>query len=214
MLWPEAVSKGIAVGIGLAFVIGPVFFKLMNMALTEGFRQGIKFAVGIFASDFLYACLIWVGVGGLLSQLGQSMTLAIVGGGVLVLLGISTLVRKPVSHTETMEGPKPGQRYGAIGKGFLMNFFNPGTSVVWIGAGTAGTDLATRGGWGIQGLYLGCILMTVLLTDLAKVYLARSLKSFLTPAHLRNVNIFAGIAMIAAGALLITTVALRWAEGQ
>jgi len=217
MFWGEAISKGAAVGLGLAFVIGPIFLKLISITMQEGFQKGARFAFGIFLSDFVFATLFWVGVGGFLIKLGQSMTLAIAGGVVLILLGISSLTRKMVPFTDDAE-PKPEAkglraRFGPIGKGFIMNFLNPGTSVVWLGAGTAGADLAARGGLALQGVYLGSILITVFSTDVLKAYLARSLKDYLTPRHIRNVNRVAGLLMIAAGSLIIITVATRWIEG-
>jgi threonine/homoserine/homoserine lactone efflux protein len=213
-MWFEAIGKGIAVGLGLAFVIGPVFFSLIDAALRRGFKDGAKFAIGIFASDLLYAFLFWLGVGGFLAQLGQSMTLAMCGGAVLILFGLVSLTRKPTKRALTEEVAKTSyrDRYSAIGKGFLLNTFNPGTSVVWLGAGTAGADMAATGGIWLQGAFMGTILLTVLITDLSKAYLAKGLKRFLTNRTILYLNRVAGAIMVGAGALLIITVALRWAD--
>ena len=211
-MWLEAIGKGMAVGFGLAFAVGPVFFALLDTAITRGFREGLKFAVGISASDIGYAALFWLGVGSLLSKAEHSAWLALGGGVVLIILGLSGMLRKP--SMKRREKPIPDRsakrglrdRFGSIGKGFLLNTLNPGTSVVWLGAGTAGADLTARGGLWVQGAFMAAILITVLSTDILKAYGARRLKDVLTTRKLIYVNRIAGAVMAGAGLLLIGSV--------
>ena len=209
-MWLEAIGKGIVVGLGLAFAIGPVFFALLDTSITRGFREGAKFALGISASDIGYALLFWLGIGGLLAQAEQSVWLAVAGGAVLTILGITSLTKKPELRRHFTvptrpDGKKKG-RWASLAKGFLLNTLNPGTSVVWLAAGTAGADLTARGGIWLQGLFMVTILATVLSTDLLKAYLARRLKDVLTKRTLLYVNRVAGAVMAGAGLYLIGSV--------
>lgn len=209
-MWFEAIGKGIVVGFSLAFAIGPVFFALIDTALTRGFREGAKFAFGIFTSDSIYALLFWLGVGQLLSNLGQSLWLAIAGGAVLIILGLSNILRKPTKRSFTVpDRTDYRKRFSAVGKGFALNTLNPGTSVVWLGAGTAGADLAARGGLWVQGAFMAAILVTVFSTDLLKAWGARRLQHVLTRRSILYMNRIAGVVMALAGIVLILSACSR-----
>lgn len=206
----EAIGKGMVVGLGLAFAIGPVFFALLDTSITRGFKAGAQFATGILLSDALYALLFWLGVGSLLQGLSHSVWLAVAGGAILLALGLTAIFKKPdLRRHQLPTRSRHRSRLRSLGKGFVLNTFNPGTSVVWLGAGAAGADLAAAGGHGLQGLYSAVILATTFGTDLAKAYLAKRLNRVLSRRNLIIVNRVAGGIMAAAGAYLILSACQR-----
>jgi threonine/homoserine/homoserine lactone efflux protein len=143
-------------------------------------------------------------------QWGQSNWLAIVGGCILAGMGLKNLLQKPSKASLSPPDPNDAtDRYGAIGKGFVLNTFNPGTSMVWLAAGTAGADLAAKGGLWLQGAYMATILATVLSTDLTKAYLAKKLKNHLTTRTIIYANRVAGAIMLVAGLVLIGVVVVK-----
>ena len=58
----EIIVKGIVSGIVLAFLIGPVFFTLLQTSIERGFSSGVFVAIGISLSDSFYILISYFGL--------------------------------------------------------------------------------------------------------------------------------------------------------
>ncbi|TNE62577.1 MAG: hypothetical protein EP344_04970, partial [Bacteroidetes bacterium] len=115
------IFQGALLGLSLSFMVGPLLFAIVQASLERGFRAGFALAAGIWTSDGLYILLVIKGVDALetLTSLPNFRLWAgLLGGLVLVLFGIGTLLRRklPVQddhHTtadrvlDVLDGPEP-----------------------------------------------------------------------------------------------------------
>ncbi len=197
----EALYSGIGLGLALSMMIGPVFFALIDTGIRKGLREGAKMALGINISDWVYAAVTTLGVGGLVTRIGNSHYFTIVGGVVLILFGIFNIIPKKNQATawEPPNRTDIRKRFSGLGKGFILNSLNPGTPLIWLIASTAGSGFLKEGGVWLQVFFIVSILVTILATDLAKVYLGRRFLKALSPRRISLINKGVGIVMIVAG---------------
>ena len=90
---------------------------------------------------------------------------------------------------------------GLFLKGFLLNFVNFGVLAGWI-ATIIMANALTSSDRGVL-LFLATVLVTFFLTDLAKISLAKKLKSRLTPRFVYKTKKWISILIIGFGALLL-----------
>lgn len=168
------ILKGFVVGLGLAFLIGPVFFTLLKASLQKGVWSGLAVAVGITLSDILCAALCTLGTAKYLKNEQNQAYLAIAGGLILLGLGISYVVKPKVSTGEEVQ-VKTLDYIGFMAKGFLVNFLNPFVFFVWI-------SIIAASGYTLEDnlvIFLAGVLAGIFLTDSLKAVLAHRIKHFI-----------------------------------
>ena len=84
----DKVLQGVQFGIVLAFLIGPVFFTIMQTSIEKGFFYGVMVAIGVSLSDMLYVMVCYLGLISLINDPQNRIFMAYLGGGVLTLFGI------------------------------------------------------------------------------------------------------------------------------
>ena len=126
----KVVGEGILLGFGLAFLIGPAFFALLQASIDHGFGVSVALAFGIVCSDILLMTLSY----SLMAQLNQipyfNDGLAILGGLVLSFSGLKAILSssKPVEKlTISMK-----EVWKLFFKGFSINTFNPFPWMFWL----------------------------------------------------------------------------------
>lgn len=202
-----AFVSGIAIGLTLALLIGPAFFALMQLSLTQGARQAVWMCLGIAASDALYIALVSLG----LSQISESplfrMGLGYGGGLMLVGFGIASWLKKV--HIHTVEGASPPRKkpLALLGRGFLLNSLNPFTFFFWMGTVGGLTARLPQTNLGIYLAFLLGVIGTVLGTDVAKVMAARQLRPWITSQRMTWLNRITGLALVVFGIRLLV---LTW----
>lgn len=198
------VFNGIKLGVLLAFLVGPVFFTILQTSIERGFLRGVLVAVGVSISDAAYVALCYLGLTQILEQKEFHSHLALVGGGILVLFGLYYLLIK--SRKKITQGGSqvrgPGF-YRYIAKGFLINGFSPMVPLFWIGTLSIATiDFGYTTNLDLT-IFIASMLTTVLVTDILKAYLADRLRRLVTSRFLMIMNIVIGIVLIGFGARLI-----------
>jgi threonine/homoserine/homoserine lactone efflux protein len=200
----EIVFNGIVSGIVLAFLIGPVFFTLLQTSIEHGFKSGSFVAIGISLSDALYISVSYLGVYQIFDRGNFREYLAYFGGGVLLMFGIYYLLvksrRLATYDPEKMQTRRPLR---LIAKGFIINGLSPMVLIFWLGTVGVAT---TKFGYSTPGKaipYFAAIVGTVFTTDLIKAKLADKLRAVMTPRFIRTLNIVLGIVMVIFGGRLI-----------
>ena len=56
----EAIKMGTWLGMILSFMIGPVFFILLETSIKEGYRKALFFSSGVIFSDLVFLLLAMV----------------------------------------------------------------------------------------------------------------------------------------------------------
>jgi threonine/homoserine/homoserine lactone efflux protein len=200
----EMVLNGILSGIVLAFLVGPVFFSILQTSIERGFWSGFFVAVGVSVSDALYIAVSYMGIYQIFDKGNFREYLAYFGGVVLLLFGLYYVLIK--GRKIRMDDPQMQQSrsvYRLMLKGFIINGLSPMVLIFWLGTvGVATTKFGyTTPARAIP--YFASIVGTVFLTDVIKAKLADRLRIALTPGFIRTLNIVVGVVMVIFGGRLI-----------
>lgn len=203
---------GIKVGLILSFMIGPIFFALVQTSVEEGFRAGAMVALGIWVSDASFVLAVYYGVSYLAEIVKApsfSLILGIAGSILLACFGLVTLLTIPKGLlTGVLPDYKRSSSYLSLFiKGFLINTINPFTVFFW--TSLMGTVVIKDGFDSQQALwFFGGVLGTIVTTDLLKVILAKKIRYSLRPVHLLWLRRISGGALIVFGVVLLFRVLL------
>lgn len=200
----EIILNGVFSGVLLTFLIGPVFFTILQTSIEKGFWSGFFVATGVSLSDALYITLSYLGLYQIFDQGNFREYLAYIGGGVLLLFGLYYLLVKSRKLAEyDPEKLQAGSPVRLVLKGFVINGLSPMVLIFWIGTVSVAT---TKFGYTepYQAIpYFAAIVSTVFTTDLIKAKLADHLRLVLTPKFIRTLNIIMGLVMVIFGGRLI-----------
>jgi threonine/homoserine/homoserine lactone efflux protein len=192
----EIVQQGIELGAVLAFLIGPVFFAIIQTSLEKGFSKGVLVALGVSLSDVLYVAVCYLGLAQILQEPMAKKYMAFVGSIVLIGFGFYHLLVKSRSQQVARESVS-GQGYlRYLVKGFVINGLSPMVLVFWLATISAAS---VNFGYSTHREYLiffTALLGTVLVTDILKAYLAGRLRKLIQPRVLAIVHAIVGIALI------------------
>jgi len=201
----QVARYGIKLGLVLAFLIGPVFFTIIQTSLEKGFSKGILVALGVSLSDLVYVSVCYLGLAHLLSEPLARKYMALGGGGVLIAFGLFHLLLKSRSQFQFNPAVNGRGFFRFVVKGFVINGLSPMVLIFWlatIGAASVNFGLTQRGEYLV---FFGALLGTVFITDVLKAYLAGRLRKLIQPRILRLVHLVVGIALIAFGSRLLWT---------
>lgn len=202
------VLKGLLLGLILSISIGPVIFAILKQSLTNGHKAGYAFVAGVSASDIslLFVCNVFTALFTLV--LSHKAIIAMVGAGFLLLMGLYTLIFKKIK-IESIGDDKDKtmskrDMIGVFVSGFLMNTLNPSVFLFWFAWTAAiGADASeTNSPIVYKLLVFGTCLLFVLISDLAKVALAGTLRPKLTEKTLVWINRLSGIIILIFSAAL------------
>ena len=200
----EIAFNGFQLGIVLTFLVGPVFFTIIQTSIERGFRNGVLVAFGISLSDILYVVVCYFGLARIVADSNMRMYMAYVGGAILIGFGLYHLLIKSRKTLEGVSGPVTERKfYRYILKGFLINGMTPMVLFFWIGTVSVATINFGYSSLGDFSLFFVAMLGTILGTDILKAYLAGKLRPLLRPRSLMFMNIVLGLVMIFFGARLI-----------
>lgn len=202
----EDFLAAIPLGIFLAFMLGPVFFVLIETAAIKGFRAALAFDIGVLVADVVFLSIAYFGTNALLNRLKDDPALYIFGGTILLTYGVITFikVKRTAVTPNTFEFQKlKNSDYIQIAvKGFLLNFINIGVLGFWLSLIIIfGPSLE------MQPLrlvtFFSTILLTYLVIDIVKILLAKKLKNKLTPRRIAISKKIISMLIIAFGVILI-----------
>jgi len=201
----EDIQAAIPLGFFLSFMIGPVFFVLLETSVIKGIRAAIAFDLGVIVADVLFIAVAYFSSFQLLENLSNQPGLYVFGGMILVVYGLMILLKKSKDDidAETEDIVIPKNNYLALFvKGFLLNFINIGVLVFWLGVIiVVGPNLdndPTR-----FVVFFGTMIGAYFVTDVFKILLAKQLKKKLTPSRIIKVKKLLGLILVICGIVLI-----------
>ncbi len=192
-------------GVILAFMVGPVFFTLIETSITKGFKAGLFFDLGAIFADIIFIIIALYGTSKILEKVKDDPGLLIFGGVVLIAYGVISYIRTAKSFIKIVRehyAVKTKKNLtGLFFKGFLLNFVNFGVLAGWI-ATIIMANAVTTSDRGVV-LFLATVLVAYFLTDLLKISLAKKLKSKLTPRFIFKTKKWISILIVGFGVLLL-----------
>jgi threonine/homoserine/homoserine lactone efflux protein len=200
----EIFLNGVQLGIVLTFLVGPVFFTILQTSIERGFWAGVLVAFGVSLSDILYVVICYLGLAQLMANSNMKVYMAYVGGGILVAFGLyHLLIKSRKSLGQPLDSVTEKKFYRYMLKGFLINGMTPMVLIFWIGTVSYATINFGYGQAGDFSLFFASMLVTILTTDIVKAYLADKLRQLLTHRSLMIMNTVLGLALIVFGCKLI-----------
>ncbi|MBT8394798.1 MAG: LysE family transporter [Flavobacteriaceae bacterium] len=200
----EDIQAAIPLGFFLSFMIGPVFFVLLETSATRGFRAAFAFDLGVILADIFFIAIAYFSSFQLLENLSNQPGLYVFGGMILTVYGLIVFIKGPKRNpAQTDEVLRYKNDYLMLFiKGFLLNFINIGVLVFWLG-------VIIIVGPGLDNepnrfmLFFGTMIGSYLVTDIFKILLAKQLKRRLTPDIIVRIKKILGLVLIICGLVLI-----------
>jgi threonine/homoserine/homoserine lactone efflux protein len=193
--------RGFVLGFAIAASPGPIFFLCIRRTLVQGRLAGLVSGFGVATADAFYAAIATFGVAALASAfVSGRRPLALVGGAVLVGFGLRILFER--RREIEVSAPTARGLAWAYGSTLGLTITNPATILSF-------AALAATLGFGTGGSFAGPALVVagVLLGSAAwwfiLVLAASLLRSRMTPAVVRGISVFSGVAIAALGILAV-----------
>ncbi|MEJ1221454.1 LysE family translocator [Sediminicola sp. 1XM1-17] len=198
----EDVQAAIPLGFFLSFMIGPVFFVLLETSALRGFRAAMCFDLGVIIADIIFLVVAYFSSFQLLENLSNQPGLYVFGGAILLVYGLVILTKKGIKHKQPKLKASKSDYLGLFIKGFLLNFINIGVLVFWLGVLiVVGPSLDNDPNRLI--VFFSSMLGAYIVTDLFKILLAKQLRKKLTPPRIYRIKKGLGIILIVCGLVLI-----------
>ncbi|SFR36669.1 Threonine/homoserine/homoserine lactone efflux protein [Robiginitalea myxolifaciens] len=201
MIWND-IQAAIPLGFFLSFMIGPVFFVLLETSATRGFRAALVLDLGVVLADILFLTIAYFSSQKLLENLSNQPGLYIFGGVILVVYGVTTIFRREDKQDNPQIQTRSADYLGLFIKGFLLNFINIGVLVFWLGVIIiVGPSLENQPNRII--IFFSAMLGAYLFMDILKILLAKQLRRKLTRRRIHWVKKCLGVLLVICGVVLI-----------
>lgn len=198
----------IPLGFLLCFMIGPVFFIVIETAVTKGFRAAIVFDLGVVTADMLFIIIAISSSYRLINSIKDAPALFIFGGLIMITYGIITFLKlkkvsKNTDDIDDINEVLSKKNYRELYfKGFILNFINVGILGFWLLIFlTFGPVLKLETPRMI--IFFTTVIITYLLVDIVKMVLAKRLKSSLTPKNIIKIKKFTSVLLVIFGVLIM-----------
>ena len=193
----------ITVGFFTAFIMGPVFWVLLETSITKGFKAAVAFDLGVMFADVCFIGVCYLGSFQLLEDDQNKQGLFVLGGTILLLYGIFSWINRYKKAKDQPEIQESKENYfGLAAKGFAINILNVGVFIFWGGV-TIVSSPASGKSFTSFVLFFSIVLLSYFITDLLKISVANRFKSLLTGKGIVIVNSLVSLILIVSGALLI-----------
>jgi threonine/homoserine/homoserine lactone efflux protein len=177
------IASAVPIGILLALTIGPVFFVLLETSITKGFRSALFFDLGVILADIIFILIAFYSTSSILDKVKDDPNLLVFGGVLLFTYGLISFIKTSKSYRQIFKEHNSivikKNYFELFFKGFLLNFINIGVLGGWIAAIILAKSITTSNN-GVF-LFIGTVLISYVVVDLLKIFLAKKLKHKLTP---------------------------------
>jgi len=203
----QDIAAAIIPGFILSFMIGPVFFVLLETSVDKGFKAAILFDLGVVLADVIFILISYFSSYTLIQTINDDPALFIFGGLVMSVYGIISLIKnkkaeKKRDDEDTSELAK-NNYFSLFIKGFFLNFINVGVLGYWLLILiTIGPRLKlepTR-----MFTFLATMVVTYFVTDIIKILAAKQLRNKLNPKNILLIKKFISVVLIISGVFILS----------
>jgi threonine/homoserine/homoserine lactone efflux protein len=201
-------KNAILIGFFMAFMIGPVFFMLIQTSILKGAKAAITFDLGVVLGDISFILIAYYGSRSLLEKIKDDPRLFFIGGLVMIIYGVITYLDKEskkesLALVKDIEVPSIKNNYLKLFlKGYFLNFINIGVLAFWLGTVLVIGPSLNMNQNAIFS-YFAVIILAYFVTDLGKIFLAKQLKNKMTPILTYRIKRIMGIILVVCGVFLI-----------
>ena len=200
---PTLLVRGFVLGFTIAAAVGPISLLCIRRTLAEGRVVGLVSGLGVATADATYGAIAAFGLTAVTDLLVDARRLlGVVGGVFLLWLAWRTFRAEPGEAASVNGAARRGGLPGAYLSTLALTLTNPMTilsfAALFVGLGVTGGD-AAGATLLTAGVFLGSAAWWVVL-----VVAVGALRSRITPAGLRRVNMSSGILI---GAFAIVAIA-------
>ena len=196
--------RGFILGFVIAASPGPIFFLCLRRTLARGWPAGLASGFGVATADGIYAAVAAFGISAISTFLvGERRWLALIGGVVLVLLGVRTLLERPKSVALSSAATGSGLAWAYLST-LGLTITNPSTIISF-------AALVATLGIGLNSGLLAPALLVVGVFGGSAIWwaglagLGAGLRARVTPRVVRGISTFSGTAIAALGLLAIVS---------
>jgi threonine/homoserine/homoserine lactone efflux protein len=194
--------RGFALGFAVAASPGPIFFLCLRRTLQRGRLYGLVSGLGVATADGFYAAVASLGVAAVATAIASGRRpLALIGGAVLIVLGARTLLerRQELKEAPATTGTSLAWAYlSTLG----LTITNPATIISFV-ALAATLGLGSGAGLMKPAVLIGGVLLGSVAWWCVLAVAASLMRTRLTPAVIRGVSAFSGLAIAVLGMLAI-----------
>lgn len=204
---PALILRGYLLGFTIAAAVGPIGVLVIRRTLAEGQRYGLVSGLGVATADATYGAIAAFGLGAVTAVLvGARQVLGLVGGVFLLWLAWQTIRSAPV-EAATVASRRRGYA-GAYLSILGLTLANPMT-ILSFGALFAGLGVTTGATGDAVAVVFGVLAGSATWWLVLTTVVAR-LRTRVTPAWLRRVNVASGVvigafAIVAIAAVVVPT---------
>jgi threonine/homoserine/homoserine lactone efflux protein len=209
MIFLNDILSAIPLGFFLSFMIGPVFFVLLETSVVKGFRAALFFDLGVVLADIVFITIAFFSSYRLIQTIKDDPALFIFGGLVMLTYGIISFInnRKEARKIKIDEiDPKELAKTNYVSlfvKGFFLNFINIGVLGFWLAILiTIGPQLELKTSRMLT--FFSTLIISYFITDIFKILLAKQLRSKLNPKNILLIKKIISIILIVSGIFLLS----------
>jgi len=197
----------IFLGVVLSFTIGPVFFTILEISVSKGFKAAVFFNLGVVFSEVVFFAIAYASTSSLLSSIQENPSWKILGGVLLAFYAGITLLRtyqnkeKEEQSTFKSTPPSPNLLKNMV-KGFWLNIINFAVLVFWILIVANYAPGFQQSQYKMTVFFL-VVVGTYFSIDLGKIYLAQQLKKTLTNSVIAKIKLAVNTIIFIIGLVLI-----------
>ena len=202
------IISAIPLGFFLSFMIGPVFFVLLETSVVKGFKAAIIFDLGVVLADIIFILIAYFSSYRLIQSIKDDPALFIFGGLVMLTYGIISFVKNRNESKKDFDEEDPKEleknNYPSLFiKGFFLNFINIGVLGFWLAILiTIGPQLELKASRMIT--FFTTLITTYFITDICKILAAKQLRNKLNPKNILIIKKFISIVLIISGVFLLS----------
>lgn len=205
MDYTSAIISGTLFGLFIAISVGPTLFAVIRYSVSNSYKAGLAFILGVSISDILYVIIANLASNWLSFLETHQQIIGIVGSMFFIVAGLVGLFSKykpkrPKKNRKMFVSKKT--YFKMLVSGFLMNTLNPAATILWLGAALqiAKAEFNSTA----TAIFFGICLTIILSADVAKVFLAERIRNWLTVRKTFYLNkISAGVIVLFGVGLLI-----------
>lgn len=196
---------GVTLGFFLSFMIGPVFFILIETSITRGIRAALAFDMGVILADALFFTIAFFSSFRLINSIKDDPALFIFGGLLMLTYGIISFVKlkKVQVHTIQIAPPNLKREYlNLFVKGFLLNFINVGVLGFWL---AIIITLGPKMDMDTERMFVFFLfaIAAYFVTDVFKILLAKQLRKKLTAENILKVKKISSVLLMIFGLVIM-----------
>ncbi|MCG9791937.1 LysE family translocator [Flavobacterium algicola] len=201
------ILAGIPWGIFLSFMIGPVFFILLETSIVKGFRAALVFDLGVVLADTIFISIAYLGSYRMIKSLEDKPSLFIFGGIIMAAYGIISFLnlhKEKRINTKEIDNEIIKKNYLSLFfKGFILNIINIGVLGFWLAIIISiGPKLEMQ--TSRMMTFFTTVIVTYLIIDAIKIILAKQLKSKMIPSNILKIKQGISIVLMVFGIVLMS----------